>query len=126
MSVVDDEFVVPEALRPAVVAAIPAPDGADGIDDAEPALLTVRVALDGTEPQVWRRIELDSEKHLTSSTILQVTFDWDDSHASIHRGRMHFRARPPTRRQRRMCSCRGRIEIGDLLTAPGNRMILRV
>ncbi len=125
VSVVDDEFVVPEALRPAVVMAIPAPDGADGIDDAEPALLTVRVALDGTEPQVWRRIELDSETTLDEfHEILQVTFDWDDSH--LHQFTADGCTFVPDHQLADSVGCahaEDESEIGDFLTAPGNRMI---
>lgn len=48
---------------------------------AWPATYVVRVSLDDTEPEVWRRLELDSSLDLrTVHRILQATMGWMDSH----------------------------------------------
>jgi hypothetical protein len=46
-----------------------------------PATYVVRVSLDDSEPEVWRRLELDSSLDLRSvHRILQATMGWLDSH----------------------------------------------
>lgn len=51
---------------------------------AEPATYRVRVDLQGTQPPVWRRLELSSELFLDDlHEILQAAFGWTDSH--LHR-----------------------------------------
>lgn len=47
----------------------------------EPATYDVRVSLDGSEPEIWRRLELDSSLDLRSvHRILQATIGWLDAH----------------------------------------------
>jgi hypothetical protein len=48
---------------------------------ARPVTYVVRVSLDDSEPEVWRRLELDSSLDLRSvHRILQATMGWLDSH----------------------------------------------
>lgn len=119
--VVDDEFVIPEELRMAVVMALPSPDGADD----EPALLTVHIALDGTGPQVWRRIEVDSQTSLGEfHEILQVAFDWDDSH--LHRFSSGGCTFVPDRQLADSPGCAHDEDewmIGEFLTARGDQLV---
>lgn len=50
----------------------------------EPVLLTVRVALDDTDPEVWRRLTIPGELHLGAvHDALQQGMGWTDSH--LHR-----------------------------------------
>src|SRR4051794_1164372 len=44
-------------------------------------LFRVRVDLDGAEPPIWRRLDLRSDLTLDAlHQVLQVTFDWTNSH----------------------------------------------
>ncbi|MFZ2243036.1 MAG: plasmid pRiA4b ORF-3 family protein [Gordonia amarae] len=127
VNVVDDEFVIPEALRAAVAMALPGPPGRGDIDidDAEPALLTVRVTLDGTEPPVWRRIELDSETSLDElHAILQAAFDWEDSH--LHQFSSAGCTFVPDQQLPDCVGCahpEGDFVLGDLLVIPGASLV---
>jgi hypothetical protein len=48
---------------------------------AQPATYVARFALDHSEPEIWRRLELDSSLDLrTVHRILQATIGWLDSH----------------------------------------------
>lgn len=49
-----------------------------------PRVLTIRVALLGSEPEIWRRVEVRDTLTLDHvHTVLQVAMGWTDSH--LHR-----------------------------------------
>lgn len=44
----------------------------------------IKVALRGTKPPIWRRLEVPADVSLTQlHTVIQVAFDWDDSHLHL-------------------------------------------
>ncbi|GAA1485303.1 plasmid pRiA4b ORF-3 family protein [Brachybacterium fresconis] len=50
----------------------------------QPAILTMRLDLEGATPPIWRRLELRSDLTLAElHRIIQISFDWMDSH--LHR-----------------------------------------
>ncbi|MXP20146.1 hypothetical protein GIY30_02015 [Gordonia sp. HNM0687] len=83
-----DTYVVPDALRPAVLPAIPqlgqmptAKDGAPFTDAPIEGELHVQIELDGVNPPVWRLLVVNSLTTLTEfHEILQTVFDWENSH----------------------------------------------
>ena len=73
-----DDNVIP-LFRPGR-AATPTATGL-GKRRAQPATYVVRVSLDDSEPEVWRRLALDSSLDLRAvHRILQATIGWMDSH----------------------------------------------
>ena len=56
-------------------------DGRQYVSDAPDVLLQVRVDLEGAKPPIWRRLLIPARTPLVKvHEILQVTFDWDNSH----------------------------------------------
>ncbi|MDL9948639.1 plasmid pRiA4b ORF-3 family protein [Gordonia sp. ABSL11-1] len=83
LTVEGNAYVVPEALRMAVVAAMPRPvgPGRGGVDASVEGELLLRVELEEVTPPVWRIIAVDASVSLADvHDILQIAFDWEDSH----------------------------------------------
>ncbi|MDY6810174.1 MAG: plasmid pRiA4b ORF-3 family protein [Actinomycetota bacterium] len=127
-----DTYVVPEALRPAVLPAIPqlgemreTNDDAPFTDAPIEGELYVRIVLDGVSPPVWRLLAVHSFTTLTEfHDILQTVFDWENSH--LHQfsagGRRWMDERALTGDGRGEVHSEHDVMIGDILRAPGAQM----
>ena len=89
----------------------------------------LRIELDGTEPPLWRRVEVSSRLHLDQlHDVLQVVIGWTDSH--LHR----FASHPDHREDTSYYLCpfdvaegdegtpEERVRIDDVLAAVGDRL----
>lgn len=128
-----DTYVVPEALRPAVLPAIPqlgqmqaANDDALFTDAPIDGDLHVRIELDGVSPPVWRLLVVNSLTTLTEfHDVLQTVFDWENSHLHqfIAGGRRWMDERALTGDGRGDLHSEYDVMVGDILRAPGAQMI---
>ncbi|MFN8082509.1 MAG: plasmid pRiA4b ORF-3 family protein [Kineosporiaceae bacterium] len=97
---------------------------------ATPALLTVKIGLDGARPPIWRRVQLRGD--LTLDRVhdhLQVAMGWTDSH--LHRfepGPVKDRWRAPyfvtdaDLAEGESGTPEGDVRLDQVLTAPGDRL----